>query len=41
VRTFELKGKWLDIGSKGTLEQANRIFTEVENVIVDPGVGNE
>jgi len=30
VRTFELKGKWLDIGSKGTLEQANRIFTEVE-----------
>lgn len=30
VRTFELKGKWLDIGSKATLEQANRIFAELE-----------
>ncbi len=30
VKTFELKGKWLDIGSKGTLEQANRIFAEIK-----------
>lgn len=26
VKTFQIKGKWLDIGSKETLEQANRIF---------------
>jgi ADP-glucose pyrophosphorylase len=30
VRTFELKGKWLDIGSKGTLEQANGVFAEIK-----------
>ena len=26
VKTFQLKGKWLDIGSKETLEEANEIF---------------
>ena len=28
VKTFQLKGEWLDIGSKETLEQANTIFAE-------------
>lgn len=27
VETFEIKGRWLDIGSKETLEAADRIFT--------------
>ena len=26
VKTFEIKGKWLDIGSKGTLESADKIL---------------
>ncbi len=26
VKTFQIKGKWLDIGSKETLEQANQIL---------------
>jgi glucose-1-phosphate thymidylyltransferase len=26
VKTFELKGEWLDIGSKETLEEADEIF---------------
>ena len=26
VKTFEIKGKWLDIGSKGTLENADKIL---------------
>jgi glucose-1-phosphate thymidylyltransferase len=26
VKTFQIKGKWLDIGSKETLEEANKIF---------------
>ena len=26
VKTFQITGKWLDIGSKETLEQANKIF---------------
>lgn len=30
VKTFEIKGQWLDIGSKGTLEKANEIFANVE-----------
>ena len=29
VKTFQIKGKWLDIGSKETLEQANEIFVKV------------
>jgi glucose-1-phosphate thymidylyltransferase len=28
VQTFEIKGTWYDIGSKETLEEANRIFAE-------------
>jgi glucose-1-phosphate thymidylyltransferase len=27
VKTFQIKGRWLDIGSKETLEQANEIFS--------------
>lgn len=26
VKTFQIKGKWLDIGSKETLEEANKVF---------------
>ena len=26
VKTYQIKGRWLDIGSKGTLEKANEIF---------------
>jgi glucose-1-phosphate thymidylyltransferase len=26
VKTFQLKGKWLDIGSKETLKEADEIF---------------
>jgi dTDP-glucose pyrophosphorylase len=28
VNTFEITGQWLDIGSKETLEEANRLFAE-------------
>ena len=28
VNTFQITGQWLDIGSKETLEEANRIFAE-------------
>jgi len=28
VKTFQIKGQWLDIGSKETLEQANEIFVK-------------
>jgi glucose-1-phosphate thymidylyltransferase len=27
VKTYQIKGRWLDIGSKGTLEKANEIFS--------------
>lgn len=29
VKTFQITGKWLDIGSKETLEQANEVFAGV------------
>ena len=29
VKTFQIKGKWLDIGSKETLEEANEIFASL------------
>ena len=29
VKTFELKGKWLDIGSKETLREADEIFRKI------------
>jgi glucose-1-phosphate thymidylyltransferase len=29
VNTFEIKGRWLDIGSKETLEEADRIFKKI------------
>jgi glucose-1-phosphate thymidylyltransferase len=29
VKTFQIKGRWLDIGSKETLEQASEIFATV------------
>ena len=29
VKTFEIKGKWLDIGSKETLEGADKIFAKI------------
>ena len=29
VKTFQIKGKWLDIGSKETLAQANEIFAKL------------
>ena len=28
VKTFQITGQWLDIGSKETLEEANRVFVE-------------
>jgi glucose-1-phosphate thymidylyltransferase len=28
VNTFEIKGQWLDIGSKETLENADKIFAK-------------
>jgi glucose-1-phosphate thymidylyltransferase len=31
VQTFQIKGRWLDIGSKETLEQANEIFATRES----------
>jgi glucose-1-phosphate thymidylyltransferase len=30
VKTFQIKGKWLDIGSKETLEEASGIFAEIK-----------
>jgi glucose-1-phosphate thymidylyltransferase len=30
VKTFLIKGKWLDIGSKETVEEANGIFAEIK-----------
>ena len=30
VKTFQIKGQWLDIGSKGTLEEANKIFANIK-----------
>src|SRR5437870_7193690 len=27
VKTYQIKGRWMDIGSKGTLEKANEIFS--------------
>ena len=30
VKTFELKGKWLDIGSKETLQKADEIFAKIK-----------
>ena len=30
VKTFQIKGKWLDIGSKETLKEANGIFAEIK-----------
>ena len=30
VKTFQIKGKWLDIGSKETLEEASAIFAEIK-----------
>jgi len=31
VKTFEIKGQWLDIGSKETLENADRILASRVN----------
>jgi glucose-1-phosphate thymidylyltransferase len=28
VKTFQIKGKWLDIGSKETLEEADKVFAD-------------
>jgi glucose-1-phosphate thymidylyltransferase len=30
IKAFEIKGQWLDIGSKETLEEANKIFGKIE-----------
>lgn len=30
VRTYQIKGTWLDIGSQETLEEANRIFAKLQ-----------
>lgn len=30
VKTFQLKGKWIDIGSKETLEEADKIFAQTK-----------
>ncbi|PYK71419.1 MAG: hypothetical protein DME42_10820 [Verrucomicrobia bacterium] len=30
VNTFQITGQWLDIGSKETLEEANRLFADVK-----------
>jgi len=30
VKTYQIKGKWLDIGSKGTLESADQLLGKVE-----------
>jgi NDP-sugar pyrophosphorylase family protein len=29
VKTFQIKGKWLDIGSKEALEEADKIFAKL------------
>jgi len=29
VKTFQITGKWLDIGSKETLEEANKVFAKI------------
>jgi glucose-1-phosphate thymidylyltransferase len=29
LKTFQIKGKWLDIGSKETLEEANKVFAKL------------
>ena len=31
VNTFQITGQWLDIGSKETLEEANRLFADVKS----------
>jgi len=31
VNTFRITGQWLDIGSKETLEEANRIFADIKD----------
>lgn len=31
VKAFQITGKWLDIGSKETLEEANRIFAKIKS----------
>jgi glucose-1-phosphate thymidylyltransferase len=30
INTFQIKGLWLDIGSKETLQEANKIFAKIE-----------
>jgi glucose-1-phosphate thymidylyltransferase len=30
IKAFEMKGQWLDIGSKETLEKANEIFATIK-----------
>jgi glucose-1-phosphate thymidylyltransferase len=30
VSTFQITGQWLDIGSKETLEEANKIFAKIK-----------
>jgi len=30
VKTFQIKGQWLDIGSKETLEKADEIFAKIK-----------
>jgi NDP-sugar pyrophosphorylase family protein len=30
VKTFQIEGKWLDIGSKETLEKADEILTKLK-----------
>jgi glucose-1-phosphate thymidylyltransferase len=32
VKTFQLRGRWLDIGSKETLEEADEIFAKMQKV---------
>jgi NDP-sugar pyrophosphorylase family protein len=31
VKTFQIKGKWLDIGSKETLENADQILGKIKS----------
>ena len=31
VKTFQIKGKWLDIGSKETLQDADKLFAKLNN----------
>jgi glucose-1-phosphate thymidylyltransferase len=30
IKTYQIRGKWLDIGSKETLEEANKIFAKLD-----------